>query len=625
MKLFYRLVALAALAAASPAVAQWQTPDHSVPIGRGAGATGFKNSSPGAAGSVLTSNGVSADPSFQSISGVTPPPCTNAASAGFVGDGIALNDTAFNNWWNTGARCLDFGIGKFAFGSKISKTLAPNAQTLNVSSGSYNSTSGLVTLTLSAAATFPAGSSITVWGTTGTGAFASLNGTFTAASVSGTTLTYQAQAGLSATTITGGGFSGGNRGSLTIKGAGSNLTTLYWPGANCGMQITSGGQNGAFGSSFHIRDMTISTGAMNCGTALDLQGYPYTFGSPPTSDILNVEIQGDDYLPPNHGDQYWATAVNINCWSNANLFNVNTYGNFVAPVGVGLKYGCNQGSGNYAVILNVGQSSFNGHVYGAFLQSWWQGVTFNQVNFNSIPGGPTSGILQAGGSAGVLSGLTIQASQFGGTDNAISLSPTTGSAIADVQLLNNIVYVSPNNAQGISVGTSTNLSPLVTIADNTLIGNASATGTYGIVVSATQGAVTGNIGKGSAVGIAIGANSSSLAVTSNPTSATALALANNGCTNCFIANNPGINPLGVTSSITVGASPATICAGSSSETHYFLQGATNTATVQLVAPAGPTIGTMSSPTIPVVTNLGPNECEGVTWTTTAPTYSKSVH
>jgi hypothetical protein len=54
-----------ALMSAGNVAAQWQVPDHSVPIGRGAG-TGFKNAAPGAVGGVLTSNGESADPTFKS-------------------------------------------------------------------------------------------------------------------------------------------------------------------------------------------------------------------------------------------------------------------------------------------------------------------------------------------------------------------------------------------------------------------------------------------------------------------------------------------------------------------------------------------------------------------------------
>lgn len=59
-----RLLALLALVA-SPAAAQWQTPNHSVPVGKGAGYQGFGSAAPGTAGLPLTSNGASSDPSFQ--------------------------------------------------------------------------------------------------------------------------------------------------------------------------------------------------------------------------------------------------------------------------------------------------------------------------------------------------------------------------------------------------------------------------------------------------------------------------------------------------------------------------------------------------------------------------------
>lgn len=47
----------------SPAPAQWQTPQHSIPVGRGAG-TGFTSVAPGTAGIPLTSSGAAATPSF---------------------------------------------------------------------------------------------------------------------------------------------------------------------------------------------------------------------------------------------------------------------------------------------------------------------------------------------------------------------------------------------------------------------------------------------------------------------------------------------------------------------------------------------------------------------------------
>ena len=66
----FKLTAVAAalfLAAFNPAAAQWQAPNHSVPVGQGAGVTGFKSAAPGATGLPLTSNGATSDPSFQAI------------------------------------------------------------------------------------------------------------------------------------------------------------------------------------------------------------------------------------------------------------------------------------------------------------------------------------------------------------------------------------------------------------------------------------------------------------------------------------------------------------------------------------------------------------------------------
>lgn len=59
--------AVASFTLAQPSLAQWQVPDHSVPIGRGGGAIGFKNVAPGTSGYVWTSNGPGADPSYQTL------------------------------------------------------------------------------------------------------------------------------------------------------------------------------------------------------------------------------------------------------------------------------------------------------------------------------------------------------------------------------------------------------------------------------------------------------------------------------------------------------------------------------------------------------------------------------
>lgn len=64
------LLALFALVlAGTPAAAQWQVPSHAVPLGRGANGSGFHYAAPGAAGTVLGSNGADQDPSFRAIPG----------------------------------------------------------------------------------------------------------------------------------------------------------------------------------------------------------------------------------------------------------------------------------------------------------------------------------------------------------------------------------------------------------------------------------------------------------------------------------------------------------------------------------------------------------------------------
>lgn len=92
----------------------------------------------------------------------------------------------------------------------VNQQLIPQVTTINVSSGTYNSTTGLVTLTLASAPGISPGDSFTIAGITGTGSVASLNGTFTAATgTTGTTLTY-----FIATTLT-----------LTITAATGTFTT----------------------------------------------------------------------------------------------------------------------------------------------------------------------------------------------------------------------------------------------------------------------------------------------------------------------------------------------------------------------------------------------------------------
>lgn len=107
--------------------------------------------------------------------------------------------------------------------------LVPELGTLTISSGTYNNTSGVVVLTMSSSITFSAGDSITVASLTGTGSFASLDGTFTTIpTTSGTTVTYNAGAGLGASTITGGNVTVGGSASQALP-----VTVLDVQATNC--------------------------------------------------------------------------------------------------------------------------------------------------------------------------------------------------------------------------------------------------------------------------------------------------------------------------------------------------------------------------------------------------------
>ncbi len=116
--------------------------------------------------------------------------------------------------------------------------LIPYLGTLTISSGTYNNTTGLVTLTMSVAVTFSAGDAIVVSSLTGTGGYASLNGTFTALSASGTTVTYNAGAGIGTSAITGGSMTLGSGASTALActvlevQAGNSMTVAYTAGSN---------------------------------------------------------------------------------------------------------------------------------------------------------------------------------------------------------------------------------------------------------------------------------------------------------------------------------------------------------------------------------------------------------
>lgn len=129
------------------------------------------------------------------------------------------------------------------YGSKISTSvswdfvnqlLVPYIGTLTISSGTYVTATGVITLTMSAPITFSPGDACIISSLTGTGAYASLNGTWTAiAGTTGSTVVLQGPVGAGAATITGGSLTLGSGASQALPcsvldlNIGNSMTVNY--------------------------------------------------------------------------------------------------------------------------------------------------------------------------------------------------------------------------------------------------------------------------------------------------------------------------------------------------------------------------------------------------------------
>lgn len=107
----------------------------------------------------------------------------------------------------TGFQASDIGGSQVhsAVGFHAVDTTVDTNSAFTISSGTYNNTTGVITLTVSPNVTVGLSQNVTLSGLTGTGAFASLNGAWpTIATTYGNTITLQATAALGASTVTGG-------------------------------------------------------------------------------------------------------------------------------------------------------------------------------------------------------------------------------------------------------------------------------------------------------------------------------------------------------------------------------------------------------------------------------------
>jgi hypothetical protein len=173
----------------------------------------------------------------QNYSAITTP----TSEVGLVGSGGMVNFYRYGSNARIAVACdptlvdLETGvINPNVSWDLVNQLLVPYVGTLTISSGTYNNTTGVVTLTMSAPIAFGPGDSIIVSALTGTGSYAGLDGTFTAlAGTTGSTVVYNAGAGVGASTITGGSLTLGSGASHALNArvleviSSNNMTVTY--------------------------------------------------------------------------------------------------------------------------------------------------------------------------------------------------------------------------------------------------------------------------------------------------------------------------------------------------------------------------------------------------------------
>jgi len=296
-------------------------------------------------------------------------------------------------------------------------------------------------------------------------------------------------------------FPSSTGGSITIKGAGADLTNLTFnkPSASLLTIIFQGPYNSA-----HVRDMTIASAiAASSNTGLFFSQGVSTVSNPANSalsDVTGVTFRGADGYVVTDG---WSTGVLVSSVSNVNFTNDVWVGPSAGTVGV-LLQGTSTALG---VVYQFQGCTFNYINIGIEYAQWVQGVTVAQSNFT----GGVDGILTPASQAG-LDELLVYGNQFNVSGNGIFLSTGVESA----QIFGNIFLV-PNSANGIFMSFAGNN----VIANNTFEpANGSPAGNNGLVISGTinnwPNVITGNsFNQMKSDGIQLGSGSTGNNVQSN--------------------------------------------------------------------------------------------------------------
>jgi hypothetical protein len=521
-------------------------PAHSVVLGAGA------HADPGAAGALLASNGPAADPSFQSLAalGIQPALAYTPAHSGANSDITSLSGLTgaisqnsgtldLNNVWNAAAGHFRTqfietgGVPRWVWGADGSSESGSNAGSnffINRYSDagtaidtpvSINRASGSVAF--SVGPTAPTASRGTNTAQLATTAFVvahsqipnimDFGGDNTGASDNSAAFAAAVAAGPSGRACVyfpPGKYAFSSQlvytlpttaASVTIMGAGIDITELTWAGGG-GFKVN---YLGAF-NSVHIRDMSITTGTTNTGSAISLIQTAASIPNPAESalsDITNVVMRGADGYDVS---DYWAGGIDVSGVSNINFVNVQGIGS-PAQAGFGMRI---QGTASLPPVqFNITGSMFNSLQYGAIFGAYTQGITVNQSNFTA---NGTAGIHVPAGIVGT-DQLTIINSQF-----ASGIGINILSQYQNLMIANNLFII--QNIAG-TYGIYNNAAVLFAYIGNTFqnanapsLGN-NPVGIYVNNTSGVAGVITGNVFRYMSPAIRLDTSASAVNVQSN--------------------------------------------------------------------------------------------------------------
>jgi hypothetical protein len=292
---------------------------------------------------------------------------------------------------------------------------------------------------------------------------------------------------------------------ITLRGDGQDATELYWATGNGILANLNGNSAAVCNQSFHMRDLSVVTGANNTGTGVKVSQTGTVGGAANAalSEFTRVTFRGDGAILANPG-KCWAVAASlagVNCVNlNGCLFSGTGP---VAGVGVAIA-GLGAGANNGVVFNAIGCSWIN-NTTSLSIGNHVQGVTLTSCNITDM----TTGIVNNGTSDNVQ--ISVVNCQFGANNSSTNCIVMT-TATNNLSVVNSlfimgtgsggIVCTSTENlivtgtlfTGGGSTATGISLSSITSDSVVQIVGNQFATGT-GINIVATT-ANTGVVVKG---------------------------------------------------------------------------------------------------------------------------------